>query len=43
MEGGMERLPERRDTGVKGDGTPHDNILDSVIWMAWTLCRGLRR
>jgi len=28
MEGGVERLPERRVTGVREDGTAHDNILD---------------
>jgi len=28
MERGVERIPQRRDTGVKGDGTSHDNILD---------------
>jgi hypothetical protein len=28
MEGSVERIPQRRDTGVKGDGTSHDDILD---------------
>ena len=27
MERGMERIPQRRDTGVRTDGTAHDIIL----------------